>query len=155
LNRTFATLLLGLAACAPAGQVGDKGFRDADVPIHSIALFEQSWLEGDWVEVAGYPLRDGCTGGAVTVGRRISGESCYLPAGDMIRPSGPGRFTAGGREFWVLWIDADNRTAVIGTPGGGFGAVLNRGAAIPGDRLEAARRVLAFNGYDLALLAPG
>jgi apolipoprotein D and lipocalin family protein len=136
-------------------RLGDGVFRDTSVPIHSIALFEQSWLAGDWVEVAGYPLRDGCTGGAVSVGERINGAGCYLPEAAAIRPSGPGRFSAGGLEFWVLWIDADNRTAVIGTPSGGFGAVLNRGGAIPGDRMEAARRVLAFNGYDLARLAPG
>ncbi len=52
----------------------------------------------------------------------------------------------------MLWVDEGYRTAVIGTPDGSFGFVLNRDAAIPADRMEAARRVLDFNGYDLAQL---
>ncbi|MFN6978455.1 MAG: lipocalin, partial [Gemmobacter sp.] len=65
----------------------------------------------------------------------------------------PGRLAVAGEAapWWVLWLDADARTAVIGTPGGSFGLILDRGA-IPADRLAAARDVLAWNGYDLGRL---
>ena len=156
-TRTFAILALALAACAPQPP---GGYRNAAVPIRSIALFEQSRLDGDWTEVAGYPLRPGCPGGSIAIaggGSQAEARGCHLPlqGGVRLTPSGPGRFTAGGVEVWVLWVDADYRTAVLGTPGGGFGAVLNRGGPIPEDRMAAARRVLEFNGYDLSRLQTG
>ena len=51
--------------------------------------------------------------------------------------------------IWVLWIDADNRSMAIGTPDGRLGMILSKDA-IPTDRLQAARDILAWNGYDLA-----
>lgn len=51
--------------------------------------------------------------------------------------------------IWVLWIDADNRSMVLGTPNGRLGLILSKDA-IPRDRLQAAREILAWNGYDLA-----
>jgi apolipoprotein D and lipocalin family protein len=138
-----------LAGCAPAPV---PGFRTAGAPIYSIALFEPSSLVGGWVEVAGYPQSAGCSPGPVAFVPVAASGGCFLPLAGKPVPSGPGRFVAGGREYWVLWIDADARTAVIGTPSGAFGAVLNRDPAIPPDRLEAARRVLAANGYDVARL---
>ena len=54
-----------------------------------------------------------------------------------------------GAEWWVLWVDADYRTLVVGTPSGSFGMILNRTSDLPPDRLAAAREVLAWNGYDL------
>jgi apolipoprotein D and lipocalin family protein len=59
-----------------------------------------------------------------------------------------------GAEWWVLWVDADYRTLVVGTPSGSFGIILNRTADLPPDRLAAARDVLAWNGYDLTRLRP-
>jgi len=43
-------------------------------------------------------------------------------------------------------------TAVVGTPNGRAGWILNRTPEMRADRLEAARQVLAFNGYDLSRL---
>ena len=158
LTRTYLAILLLLGACARPGPDPAASFRAAATPISSMVFFEQSRLEGGWVEAAGYPLRRGCAPGAVTFsggGTSLDGPACYLPlAGrQALAAAGPGRLSAAGVAYWVLWVDADYRTAVLGTPAGSFAAVLNRGGPIPPDRLEAARRVLAFNGYDLARLA--
>jgi apolipoprotein D and lipocalin family protein len=67
--------------------------------------------------------------------------------------AGPGRFAAAGQqEWWVIWVDTDYRTLAIGTPNGTFGFVLNRGGAVPPDRLRAAREIFDFNGYDVTRL---
>jgi apolipoprotein D and lipocalin family protein len=46
-------------------------------------------------------------------------------------------------------VDEGYRTAVVGAPNGKSGWILNRDPQIPVDRLNAAREVLDFNGYDL------
>ena len=52
-------------------------------------------------------------------------------------------------DYWVLWVDEGYRTAVVGAPDGWSGWILNRTPTIPVDRLDAARQVLDFNGYDI------
>lgn len=157
MTRIFRTLLLLplLAACQPPEPVA--GLRNPSIPIRSLAIFEQSSLSGTWSEVEGHPLRSGCVAGALVFapdGLATDGTGCFLPLAGRtaLTVTGPGRFTGRGREFWVLWADADRRTAVIGTPDGSFAAVLNRDPVIPEDRLVAARRVLEFNGYDTSRL---
>ena len=51
-------------------------------------------------------------------------------------------------ELWVLWVDDDFRTAVIGTPDGRFGWIMDRPGQASRDRTRAAREILDFNGYD-------
>ncbi|WP_296432028.1 lipocalin family protein, partial [Yoonia sp.] len=46
----------------------------------------------------------------------------------------------------------DYRTAVVGAPNGRSGWILNRTPDIRADRLDAARDILEFNGYDLSRL---
>ena len=55
----------------------------------------------------------------------------------------------GASDYWVLWVDEGYRTAVVGAPNGKSGWILNRDPQIPTDRLNAAREILDFNGYDL------
>lgn len=74
------------------------------------------------------------------------------PEGAVLTIAPHGRLQADDLPVWVLWVAEDHGTAVIGTPSGAFGRILNRGASIRPDRLNAAREVLAFNGYDLARL---
>ena len=71
--------------------------------------------------------------------------------------TGPGRFTMRrdgvNAEHWVLWVDADFRTAVIGSPTGQFGWIMEKGTGAPSpDRIKAARDVLDFGGFDLSQL---
>jgi apolipoprotein D and lipocalin family protein len=159
LTRPALVLALLVAACARPAPPPVASFRNAAVPISSIALFDPARLDGAWREVAGYPLGQTCQA-AVDLkfsgaGARLDGAACHLPLATsvVLEPSGPGRLRAGGVELWVLWVDADYRTLVLGTPSGRFAAILNRDGPIPADRLTAARRVLDFNGYDLARLA--
>jgi apolipoprotein D and lipocalin family protein len=79
-----------------------------------------------------------CVGGRVAKGR------------GALRVIGPGRFVLPGLKspVWVLWVDGDYRSLVLGTPKGGFGIVLDRGS-MSGDREAAAREIFDWNGYDL------
>ena len=162
--RLTAALLFLLAACAPA-TVQRDGFR-RDGPIYSNAVLDLSTLNGTWPQTATFAAagRPACAPGAAQItpgpdGLTLSARLCVngqdLSLRTPLRITGPGRLTPVkapaplDREWWLLWADADLRTLVIGTPDGSFGLVLNRGGPIPWDRLEGARDVLAWNGYDL------
>ncbi|MEM8824661.1 MAG: lipocalin family protein [Pseudomonadota bacterium] len=149
-------------------------YRDQTVPIASKADFDPSRYAGRWYEVARFPVpfQANCAGAIAEYGPAEDGRIsirniCLDGAGQPIREisgtgtvSGPGRldirldgvpFTA---PYWVLWVDEDYRTAVVGQPDGRAGWILNRDPNIPQDRLAAARRVLDFNGYDTSKLLP-
>jgi len=70
---------------------------------------------------------------------------------------GQGRFrpVAGTRfddaDLWVLWMDADDRTVAIGTPGGSFGWIMDRQPTGGEDRITAAKDIMEWMGYDLSL----
>ncbi len=151
-----------LVACSPVIEEG-RSFRDTSVPITSVALFDPAQFAGHWDVIASY--QGGVCGLDVVVAtagvldlaeRGCSGDAIHSAA----QVSGPGRYTpkGGGNkgvEHWVMWVDQTYRTAVIGTVGGEFGMVLNRGRDIPADRMAAAREILDWNGYDLSKLNGG
>lgn len=143
-----------LSACA-AKPVQVVSFRDTSRQVYSIAGLDPSRINGHWVQVAGFGAA--CGGGTMEIGPTTQYALCLANgvktgAGPMTATL-PGRFDVPGLgPFWVLWADADDRTLVIGAPSGGYGFVLNRQAAIPADRLKAARDILQFNGYDVAKL---
>ena len=73
--------------------------------------------------------------------------------GDIaLKPQGQGRFGGAGGvpEWWVLWLDHDNRTAAIGTPGGEFGWIMDRAPKGGADRIRAAKQIMQWSGYDMA-----
>jgi apolipoprotein D and lipocalin family protein len=164
-----------LAACATpfeGEKLGGFGevYRDLDVPIASKAVFDPDRYLGTWYEVARYPVlfERGCVGVTATYGKRDDGaisvlNICRNPDG-MVKSRiegkaeivGPGRLAVsfpsvpfGASDYWVLWVDEGYRTAVVGAPNGKSGWILNRDPQLPVDRLNAAREVLDFNGYDL------
>ena len=155
--RLIAVLLLSACVATPkAPAVG--AFRNTGTPIYSSAVLQTDKLAGRWVQVAGFGP-EGCKpGGAdfkttakgMQIAYRLCGAGVAQGAG-ALKPVGPGRFEVPGQPgpWWILWADGDYRTLVIGTPGGGYGYVLNRGN-FPPDRLKAARDILEWNGYDLA-----
>ena len=123
--------------------------------MYSLAGFDAARLSGAWHQVAGFGAA--CSGGMIEVGATTRFDLC-LPdgqkqgAGAMVATK-PGRFDLQGvGPLWVLWADADNRTVVFGAPSGEYGLILNRDSSLPADRLTAARDILAFNGYDVAML---
>ncbi len=177
--RSAALALALVAACAPTGEPSGglfEVYRDRSVPIASKALFEPDRYLGLWYEVARYPVpfQAGCVGVTAEYGAREDGgisvlNTCRHPDGS-VRSSisgsaeivGPGRlrvrfpsvpFIAG--DYWVLWTDADYRTAVVGVPNGRAGWILSRTPEISPDHLAAARDILAFNGYELSRLEEG
>jgi apolipoprotein D and lipocalin family protein len=155
-------LALALAACAaPAPR---PAYRDARVPIRSAAALDPARLEGRWTQVAALaaPGAPPCRGASLAFGpqgARVDGTLCVdgtaRRVAGAVRVIGPGRLAVAGEAapWWVLWLDEGARTLVIGTPDGSFGAVFDRGA-IPPDRMQAAREILAWNGYDLTRLQP-
>jgi apolipoprotein D and lipocalin family protein len=163
--------LLGLAAVAACAQpeVPTAGFRDPAVPIYSNAVHAPAGLAGEWRQVAAFagPGASGCDAGRLRLvngpgGLSQTAELCLsgevLRASGALAISGPGRVRPAqadgvlAQEWWVLWVDSGYRTVVVGTPSGAFGFVLNRDVSLPPDRLQAAREVLDFNGYDLSRL---
>lgn len=165
---TGLALLVLLAGCASA-PVPHAGFRAAGTPIYSNAVFQPDRLAGRWVQVADFaPAGAGaCTARGLTVTPGVAGQltvDADLCLGGETRRytgpaalSGPGRISLAaadptniGAEWWVLWVDTDYRTLVVGTPSGSFGMILNRTGDLPADRMAAAREVLDWNGYDLS-----
>ena len=158
--RLMAVLFAMLAACAPRGVADGGVFRAAASPIYSIAAFDPDRLDGAWDQVAAFAgaAQTGCRpGGAEFSAMRVSYRLC-LSARDVggagqVAATGPGRFAIRGKDglgqdWWVLWVDEGYRTMAIGNPSGTFGFVLNRGKDIPADRLNAAKELFDFNGYD-------
>lgn len=155
-------MLLGCAQ-EPEPKFLPDGYRDRSVQITSSTRFDPAAFAGDWVVIESFDE----TPRPVTVARlsfQVSPMGFLyqerLPQGEQAQavPLSIGRF---GRlnfadperdPIWVLWIDEDHRTAVLGTPSGRMGRIINRGRNLRADRLKAARDVLAFNGYDLSKL---
>lgn len=148
-------------------------YRDTDAPIASKAVFEPDRYLGLWYEVARYPVpfERGCVGVTAEYGARDDGlisvlNICRNPDGtEKSRIAGTAEIVGPGRlkvrfpsvpfvaaDYWVLWTDEDYQTAVVGAPNGRAGWILNRTPDIRADRLNAAKDVLAFNGYDLTRL---
>lgn len=166
MHRLILPLLLLLAACTPNPTRLD-GFRSKG-PIYSNAVLDVTTITGRWQQVAAFSsARSTCrpggaeiTGGptGLTLAARLCLNGRDVTASGPLAITGPGRVTparAGSplnREWWVLWADVDLRTLVIGTPDGSFGFILNRGGALPADRLAAARDILDWNGYDTGRL---
>jgi apolipoprotein D and lipocalin family protein len=155
-------VVLGLAACA-AAPGPQSAFRKADAPIWSNAVIDMAGLAGDWTQVAAFApspppcgaqaLRLSAAPGGLSAEGAICGAGGVAPVGGQLDPAGPGRLRPEtGPDWWVLWADTDLRTLAIGTPDGRFGFILERSGNLPPDRLEAARQVFDFNGYDTGLL---
>ena len=165
---------VGLSGCAALFDEDVGGlfevYRDTTVPISSKALFESERYLGTWYEVARYPVpfEAGCVGVTAEYGalsdttisvkntcRREDGSVRSVINGEA-EIVGPGqlkvRFPSvpfGAADYWVLWVDEGYRTAVVGAPNGRSGWILNRSPDILADRLQAAKEILDFNGYDL------
>ncbi len=117
-------------------------------------------MAGDWTVVQGAPLGPlGQPGARLSLQTGGNGGEILIDAGSRslripVDIAGPGRLRPADRprELWVLWADADYRTVAIGTPDGAFGWIMDRNAASSRDRVNAARDIMAWYGYDLAAL---
>lgn len=148
--------VIGIAGCAPErAEDPAPNYRRADSPIGSVLAFDPSRALGQWHQVA--LIGSGCAdaqmrlaarGDAIAVTTTCDGAVLQ----NLWHPDGTGRFVSKDGALWVLWVDQGYRTMVLGVPNGRFGAIWNRDARIPADRLAAAGEVLDFNGYDLRQL---
>ncbi len=162
--------ILALTCLALAGCTVFPSYRDTDVQLTSMAVLDPARYAGLWYEVASYdaPFQAGCTNtraeytlrddGTFDVLNTCKRNGALSQIGGAAWIVGPGRLKVNldgvplAADYWVLWVDEGYRTAVVGTPSGRAGWILNREPEIPADRLAAAREVLAFNGYDLGPL---
>lgn len=164
--------LLAVCAVLPAciGQV----YRDAAVPIATQRDFQPARYLGRWHEIARYPVffEQGCTAttadyGAIDADTVSVLNTCSkgAPEGPAVRISGTARIAGPGElkvrfagvpfvaaDYWVLWVDADYQTAVVGVPSGRAGWILARTPSIDLVRRAKAEAALARNGYDPARL---
>ena len=148
-------------------------YRDTEAPISSKAVFDVEAYMGLWYEVARYPVpfEEGCVGVTAEYGLQddgtVSVRNICRNADGSVKSAidgtatvvGPGRLKVSfasvpfvAADYWVLWTDEDYQTAVVGAPNGRSGWILNRSPQIREDRLQTAKDILRFNGYDLSLL---
>lgn len=138
--------LLSLAACGgPA-----SGPRDTSVQMKAMVGIDPARLDGQWREVAGIgrtsqgaPWRIGTkpNAGLIVEGPDGVGEGSLSATGKVTLSTFPA-------PLYLIWIDADNRTVILGSTAGAPAIVLDRADRLPADRATAVRDILAWNGYD-------
>tara|TARA_R110002049_G_scaffold140930_7_gene302365 strand:- start:16655 stop:17206 length:552 start_codon:yes stop_codon:yes gene_type:complete len=164
----LAALILVGCGGKPAPQPAGV-YRDTTALIGATSRYDAARFAGVWQVRAAYPGDESLRavalidrGGPVfqhAVRACPAGGDCQ-DLGHLWRASveGPGRYTVkdpqtgADRKLWVLWVDEGFRTAVVGTPDGRFGWILDRNTSGGADRITAAREILDFNGYDLSQL---
>ena len=161
IKNIWVMLWLMLASCTEITPVERPSYRNLSAPITSVALFDLAQFSGSWQVISAYGnsycgLDIAMDGSAAKWAERGCAGALIVGIATVI---GPGRFNVNSGankeyEHWVMWVDQSYRTAVVGTPDGSFGMILNRDGNIPADRMKAARDILDWNGYDLSQLKP-
>ena len=159
-----------LAACIALSACVGGSYRDAAVPITAQRDFQPERYLGRWHEIARYPVffEQGCTATIAEYGPIDADTVSVLNTCREGAPDGPAKQIAGtatlvapgelkvkfssvpfvAADYWVLWVDADYQTAVVGVPSGRAGWILARTPTIDPARRAEAEAVLARNGYD-------
>lgn len=166
----IATVLTGLSLLTSCADAPAPSYRDTDQPLSVTTRQDAARLAGEWHVRAATPgdaaliavtyRPDGPEAFALT--RRVCNDSGACDIRRRLYPATPlgqNRWSLGNTggadwQIWVVWVDADYRTAAIGTPDGGFGWVLDRAATGGEDRVTAARDILEFNGYQTSAVIP-
>ncbi len=161
---------LALALCGTLAACTGESYRDTDTPMAAQRDFQPERYLGIWYEIARYPVffEQGCTATAAEYGA-IDAETISVlntcrkgaPDGPREQIAGTARIVAPGElkvsfdgvpfvaaDYWVLWVDEDYQTAVVGVPSGTSGWILARTPTIDAERRARAETVLARNGYD-------
>lgn len=161
-------LVAVLVGCAP------QSYRDGDVEIEAVAIDIDRYM-GRWYEIARFPNRfeEGCAGVTATYERlsrqRIAvvnicreGELDAEPqqVKGRARVIDPGKLSVSflsermsmfdglaAGDYWVLWVDEDYTTAVVGEPSGRTGWILARTPRIDDETKAEALGALTDAGY--------
>lgn len=169
-TRGFPRRLTLVAVCAALSACVGQGYRDAALPIAAQRDFQPARYLGRWHEIARYPVvfEQGCAAttadyGAVDADTISVTNTCRRggPDGPVERITGTARIAGPGElkvsfagvpfvaaDYWVLWVDAEYQTAVVGAPSGRAGWILARTPSIDPARRAEAEAALARNGYD-------
>lgn len=163
-----------LVACAALAACAGPSYRDPAATIAAQRDFQPERYLGRWYEIARYPVsfEEGCTATTADYGR-IDDETISVlntcregaPDGPVEQIAGTAEIVAPGElkvrfdgvpfvaaDYWVLWVDDDYETAVVGVPSGRAGWILARSPAIDAARRAEAEAALVRNGYDPARL---
>lgn len=144
MKRLIAVLLL-VAGCTTAPETTDLPLRNPTAPVASQTDATLARLAGDWRVVQGAGIAPGARLRFDADQAVVAGQA--VPLSDQ----GRGRLLLDGGPVWIYWIDADNRTAAMGDPGGSRVWIMDR-TGRPGERLRIAREILQWYGYDLTRL---
>jgi apolipoprotein D and lipocalin family protein len=166
---------LVLIACLALAGCGES-YRDETAAMVPVAEVDLDRYAGRWYEIARFPVwfQRGCTGvtadyeglpdgliGVVNTCREDGLDGPVKEARGTARSVDPTNSRLKVKfsdwlpfegDYWVIYLDPDYQTAVVGVPSGSAGWILSRTPQIAPERLEEARDALAANGYDLARL---
>jgi apolipoprotein D and lipocalin family protein len=180
--RTFVTAwaasgVLVLASCA-----GKVSGRAADAPPPTpVAGVDLTRYQGLWYEIARYPtsFQRNCQGvtaqyalrpdGRITVintcrtatrsgrPRKVKGVASPIEGSNGARVAvnfAPVLLPKGQGNYWVLHLDPDYRTALVGSPSGSALWMLSRTPTITPDQRAQMEAAATRNGFRLDLLEP-
>lgn len=163
------SLALVLAGCG-------ETYRDEAAPMTPVAAVDLARYAGTWYEIARFPVwfQDGCTGVTAEYALVPDGtvdvlNSCFQDSldGELRTAAATARSVDASNarlkvrfsrwvpiegDYWVIHLDPEYRTAVVGVPSGSAGWILSRTPQIAPDQLAAATAALEANGYDTARL---
>ncbi len=172
----LALVFVAGCAAAPETPATPPSLRDAAAPLGSQTDVNADGLAGDWA------VRRTLPDGAFVPGERFSltasgadltlvwlGIVCSDVVGlceaftgtATYARSGPGRWRRTSAvpyeevaplDLWIFWTDGDRRTMAFGDPAGSYALIADRNATGGADRIAAAREILDWYGFDVAML---
>jgi len=154
--RYAPILALLLAGCVATPT---PGYRDLAQPLSITTHTAPDLWQGTWHLRAATPDERDMRALAFDATGRITPDCAPTCGAEWQAQSiGTNRWQLTGgegqrRELWLIWIDESRRTAAVGEPKGRYAWVLDRAPAGGADRIQAAREILEFNGYDAGQIA--
>lgn len=164
-------LTLTLAIALTTGAASAEKYRDRSVPLEVAGNFDLNKYLGVWYEFARFPNRfeKGCYGVTAEYRMRQDGKvsvvnTCRNGSLSATPESiegtatvkGPAKlrvnfvswlpFAAG--DYWILYVDAGYKMAVVGEPKGNTGWILSRGKTLTAAQFNKAIEVLQSGGYN-------
>jgi len=157
-TKIYKHLCVVIPLIVLAGCMAAPGYRDTYQPLSITTRTAPDLWQGTW------HLRATTRGMESATGFRFDKEkitpNCAPACGTgwKVTPIDTNRWrltdaTGQTRELWLIWIDEGRRTAAFGEPKGRYAWVLDRSAEGGFDRIQAARELLEFNGYEAGEIA--